>query len=115
MDQVEQLSEAQRTQAQEQLLQEIQEAQAAQVLLSNPALDKYFNEIEQRCFNKADELLLSDTVGRDRAYFIIHLSRKFKKALTQYVESGGLAEAQLNELLEDTKKKKSFLGGLLGD
>jgi hypothetical protein len=59
-------------------------------------------------------LPLSDTVGRDRAYFVVHLSRKFRKALEQYVTNGELAERQLSELLED-KKKKSLLGGLLGE
>mgnify|MGYP001580808822 CR=1 FL=1 len=78
-------------------------------------LAKYFSEIESRCFQKADALPLSDSVGRDRAYLIIHLSRKLKRSLEQYVENGQFAEAQLNELLEDARKKKSFLGGLLGD
>jgi len=59
-------------------------------------------------------LPLSDTVGRDRAYTLVHLSRLYKRALEQYIKTGELAEAQLNELLED-KKKKSFLGGLLGE
>ena len=76
-------------------------------------LVRFFNEVEVRAFKKADELTLSDTVGRDRAYFIIHLSRKLKKALEQYVKAGELAEAQLDELLTDPSKK-SFLGGLLG-
>jgi len=115
MDRVEQLSEAQQIQAQEQLLQEIQVAQDSRALVYNLARVKFFSELEAKCFDRADQLPLSDTVGRDRAYFIIHLSRKFNKALQQYVESGELADSQLNELLEDAKKKKSFLGGLLGD
>ena len=97
----------------EQLQLQTSLAQDSHRLLSNPALDRFFNDIEERAFQKADGLPLSDTVGRDRAYFIIHLSRKFKKALEQYIRTGELAEAQLNELLQD-KKKESFLGGLLG-
>ena len=111
--QVEQISEALREQVQEQLVRQIQVAQESHLLLYSQVLERFFRDVEERAFQKADGLPLSDTAGRDRAYFIVHLSRKFKKALEQYIQTGELAEAQLSELLED-KKKKSLLGGLLG-
>ncbi len=114
MEQAEQLLQAQREQAQEQLAHRTQAGRESAALLSNPVLERFFKGIEDRAFKKADELPLSDTVGRDRAYFVIHLSRKFKKALEQYAQAGELAEVQLNELLSDPRKK-SFLGGLLGE
>ena len=88
--------------------------QESQRLLSNLGLAQFFNDVENKCFAKADALPLSDREGRDRAYFIVHLSRKFRRALEQYIENGQFAESQMNELLEDAKGKKSFLGGLLG-
>ena len=105
--------EAQQEQVREQLVRQTQAAQESQVLLSSLEQVRFFNELESRCFDRADALPLADRDGRDRAYFIIHLSRKFKKALEQYIKTGELAEVQLSELLED-KKKKSLLGGLLG-
>lgn len=114
MEQAEAHLQAQQEQAREQLALRIQAAQESAALLSSKVLARFFNEIEERAFKKADDLPLSDTAGRDRAYFVIHLSRKFKKTLEQYVKTGELAEGQLNELLSDPKKK-SFLGELLGE
>ena len=89
-------------------------AQASQHLQSNPALVQFFSDVENRCFHKADDLPLNDTAGRDRAYTLVHLVRKLRKALEHYIEAGKLAEEQWDELLQDKKEKKSFLGGLLG-
>jgi len=67
-------------------------------------LVKYFAEFEQKCFDSADQLALSDTAGRDRAYLLVTLSRKFRKTLEYYVENGEFAKKQLSELFGASRK-----------
>jgi hypothetical protein len=67
-------------------------------------LAKYFAEFEQKCFDSADQLALSDTAGRDRAYLLVTLSRKFRKTLEYYVENGEFAKKQLSELFGASRK-----------
>jgi len=102
-------------QAAEQLQQQILAAEDCQRLLSSPVVVKFFNEFEEKCFSAADNLPLNDREGRDRAYFLITLCRKFRKTLEFYAEHGVFAKEQLNELLSPAKVKKSLLGGLLGE
>lgn len=84
-------------------------AEDSQRLLSSPALDKFFSEIERKCFARADELPLGDTAGRDRAYMIIHMSRKLKATLEYYIQNGEASKQQLDELM-GANKKPSLLG-----
>ncbi len=99
-------------QAQEQLQQLIQAAGDSRRLLSNPVLVEFFDSFERKCFDAADKLPLNDTAGRDRAYFLVTLCRKFRKTLEYYAENGEYNKKQLDELLGASKKP--FLGGLLG-
>ena len=88
-------------------------AQDSRQLQSNLALDEFFGNIERECFKRADALPLADEKGRDRAYFILHLSRKFKAALGYYVQDGELSERQLADLIgPERPEKRGFLGGL---
>jgi len=100
-------------QAREQAQQRTQQAQDCRLLLSSLERVQFFSNIERECFNRADQLPLSDTAGRDRAYFILHMARKFKKAMEACIVDGELAEQQLTELLgSNEQKKRGFLGGL---
>ena len=111
----EQLSALSQEQAKEQLQQQILAAEDCQRLLSSQVVVKFFNEFEEKCFSAADNLPLNDREGRDRAYFLITLCRKFRKTLEFYAEHGIFAKEQLNELLAPSREKRSFLGGLLGE
>lgn len=80
-------------------------------MLSSLERVEFFRNIERECFKRADQLALSDSAGRDRAYFIIHLSRKFRQALEYAITDGELSQKQVADLI-GTDRKRGFLGGL---
>ena len=95
----EQLLDQWQERAAEQLRLRIHLAQVSRQLLSNPAVDKYFNDTEIKFFKNADERDLSDREGRERAYFCISLLRGLKKYLEYCSEQEQDADKQLSELL----------------
>lgn len=74
-------------------------------------MERFFSEIEKKCFDAADKLPLGDTKGRDRAYTLVHLSRKLKGQIEYYAENGRFWQDQLDELLKPTPKQEGNLYG----
>ena len=74
-------------------------AQVSRQLLSNQAVEQYFSDTEAKFFKNADERDLSDTAGRDRAYFCISVLRGLKKYIEYCANEQPDAEAQLNKLI----------------
>ena len=104
--------EASQQEATEQLRLQIQAAQDSRLLLSSQVVERFFSEIERKCFDAADKLALSDERGRIRAYDLIHLSRKLRAHFEYYAENGRVWEDQLQEILNPPKTPKT--GGMDG-
>ena len=97
---------------QERLRQSTQRGLDSRTLLSNPVLEAWFKDSQDKFLEIADTIPLNDTVARDRIYTILTLLRKPKQSLKQFVEDGELSQKEYKDLLE--LNKKGLLGGLFG-
>lgn len=94
------MSEAQQTQAREELEQQIQLAQECKFLLSRPGLAASLRHLEALCFQSIDRLEFADSIGRDRLCLTIAVVRRIPVLLQTWADEGELSLKRLQQIME---------------
>lgn len=80
-----------------QLRAELDRAGRAKDLLGNVLLKESFEAIEKELFEGLMALSVDDTVRREKLHMMLVYGRRWRNLLTTMVETGKLAEMQLDE------------------
>jgi hypothetical protein len=76
---------------------EIQRGDLAKALLESPLLQEALGEIEKSILMAWEQTSPRDTEAREKAWAFYLASKKFKATLVNYIETGRMANLQLQE------------------
>ena len=94
-----------------QLLSEVERGRQAQDLLQHPLLEQFFTEAEQELWKTFKESSLRDADGREKLRLMAYWLEKFRAWLTTHVETGRMAQIQLQETRSLMERMKEAVFG----
>jgi hypothetical protein len=92
------------------LEQRLSQGNLAREVLENEVFNSAFDAIEQEIIEQWKSAPVRDEEGREKLYLMLKMGQKFKLALQSTMETGKLAQAELQHKQSMLDRAKSWIG-----